>query len=116
MSAWSASKNHCQRAAKSPDWPQRRLHPRVAGLRIRELAAGSAGTIRRGYNLRLSGTYMPGKENTAMKYRITLPIIFLMLAALACDANVTLPTVSTAGPEVTEQISVPAPTSGQRSA
>ena len=48
-----------------------------------------------------------------MKYRIALPIVFLMLAALACDANVTLPTVSTAGPEVTEQISVPAPESGQ---
>jgi len=48
-----------------------------------------------------------------MKYRIALPIVFFMLAALACDANVTLPTVSTAGPEVTEQISVPAPESGQ---
>ena len=48
-----------------------------------------------------------------MKYRIALPIAFIMLAALACDANVTLPTVSTAGPEVTEQISVPAPESGQ---
>jgi hypothetical protein len=48
-----------------------------------------------------------------MKYPITLPIVVLMLAALACDANITLPTVSTAGPEITEQITVPAPTSGQ---
>lgn len=48
-----------------------------------------------------------------MKYRIALPIVFLMLAALACDANITLPTVSTAGPEVTEHIKVPAPASGQ---
>ena len=47
-----------------------------------------------------------------MKYQIALPIVFLMLAELACDANVTLPTVSTAGPAITEQIDVPVPQSG----
>jgi hypothetical protein len=44
-----------------------------------------------------------------MTHRFALPIFVLILAALACDANVTLPTVSTAGPEVTEQINVPSP-------
>lgn len=48
-----------------------------------------------------------------MKHRILLPIMVLVLAALACDANITLPRVATAGPEVTEQISVPSPGAGQ---
>ena len=48
-----------------------------------------------------------------MRHKLLLPIIVLALAALACSANITLPTVATAGAEVTEQVSVPSPGSGQ---
>jgi N-terminal domain of toast_rack, DUF2154 len=48
-----------------------------------------------------------------MRRILLLPIVVLVLAALACSANISLPAVPTAGAEVTELISVPSPGSGQ---
>ncbi len=44
-----------------------------------------------------------------MRCCFLLPVIVLILAALACSGNIALPTVSTAGPEITEPINVPSP-------
>jgi len=44
-----------------------------------------------------------------MNHRIILPVAILGLAVLACSANISLPAVATAGPDVTENITVPAP-------
>ena len=47
-----------------------------------------------------------------MNYRIVLPVAILGLAVLACSANISLPAVATAGPEVTEDVNIPAPADG----
>jgi N-terminal domain of toast_rack, DUF2154 len=47
-----------------------------------------------------------------MNHRIVFPVAILGLAVLACSANISLPAVATAGPEVTEDVTVPAPAAG----
>jgi hypothetical protein len=47
-----------------------------------------------------------------MNRRIVLPVAILGIAALACSANINLPAVATAGPSITEDVSVPAPANG----
>jgi len=47
-----------------------------------------------------------------MNHRIVLPVAILGVVALACSANISLPAVATAGPDVTEHVTVPAPTDG----
>jgi hypothetical protein len=47
-----------------------------------------------------------------MKYKITSVVIILALATLACGFSVPLPKAPTPGPDITDQITVPAPSSG----
>jgi hypothetical protein len=47
-----------------------------------------------------------------MNYRIVVPVAILGIAVLACSANISLPAVATAGPEVTEDVAIPAPADG----
>lgn len=44
-----------------------------------------------------------------MSHRTIAAIVFLALLALACGANITLPSLATLGPDQTDDISVPAP-------
>ena len=48
-----------------------------------------------------------------MNTKVLSVVTVLALAALACGFNISLPQMPTAGPEQTDQISVPAPASGE---
>jgi hypothetical protein len=48
-----------------------------------------------------------------MNHRIVLPVAILGLAVLACSANISLPAVATAGPDITENVTVPDAFSGR---
>jgi hypothetical protein len=47
-----------------------------------------------------------------MVYRLTVIVLALALAVMACGFQVNLPTIPTTGPDVAEQVSVPAPSGG----
>ena len=47
-----------------------------------------------------------------MSYKIFSIVLILALATLACGFSVSLPKAPTPGPDVTENITVPAPTTG----
>jgi hypothetical protein len=47
-----------------------------------------------------------------MLYRLTIIVLALALAVMACGFQVNLPTIPTAGADVTEQVSVPVPSGG----
>jgi len=47
-----------------------------------------------------------------MKYRLVTIVLTLALATMACGFNVKMPQIPTAGPDITEQVSVPVPSGG----
>ncbi len=47
-----------------------------------------------------------------MSYKIFSIVLILALATLACGFSASLPKAPTAGPDVTDNITVPAPSSG----
>ncbi len=48
-----------------------------------------------------------------MNYKVITVVLVLALATLACGFNISIPSAPTPGPDITDNISVPAPTSGE---